>query len=75
MRGPELLLPAPFPIGGLVAPPHVLTPAVTLERLIVFLAVVDRWGLGLRLGEGISGIPVPTRPGKKDLMRQSPLNK
>ena len=43
MNTAGLLFPAPFPIDGLVAVPHVLAPAVALERLLVLVAVVGRW--------------------------------
>ena len=50
-----------------MAVPNVTTPAVPLERRVVLLAVVGRWGLGLRLGDGASGTGVPTQRGKKGL--------
>ena len=69
-----LILPAPLPIAGLVAVPHVLAPAVPLERRVVLGAVVGRWRLGLESDDGGSGIGEPTWPGKKTFMRQAPLN-
>ena len=60
-----LLLPAPLPIAGLVAVPDIVAPDVLLERRLVLLAVAGRWVLGFEFADGVSRIPVPTRPGKK----------